>query len=129
MPKYEIAVIFDPFLSDADYEAETEKVLEQLRKRGAEITGTDVWGRRRLAYPIQKKLEGYYILVNFSGNIPGADLADLEQQLRVNERILREMLTRVPDARKPRRKVKKPKVVSESFSAGSAGAAGRGFGN
>jgi small subunit ribosomal protein S6 len=129
MPKYEIVVIFDPFLADADYEAETEKVQEQLRKRGAEITATDVWGRRRLAYPIQKKLEGYYILVSFNGDIPGADLADLEQQLRVNERILREMVTRIPDARKPRRKAKKAKVVSESFSAGSAGAAGRGFGN
>jgi small subunit ribosomal protein S6 len=129
MPKYEIVVILDPFLAEADYETETEKVLEQLRKRNAEITATDVWGRRRLAYPIEKKLEGYYLLINFEGNLSGAELADLEQQLRLNERILREMVTRIADPRKPRRKPKKAKVVSESFSAGSAGAAGRGFGN
>ncbi len=130
MPKYEIVVIFDPFLSDGDFEAETEKVLEQLRKRGAEVVAKDVWGRRRLAYPIENKLEGYFILVTFQGDLAGAALADFEQQLRVNERILREMVTRIPEARKPRRKPKKAKVVSESFSAGSAGASsGRNFGN
>jgi small subunit ribosomal protein S6 len=125
VPKYELVVIFDPFLADADYETETQKLVEQITKRGGVHTNTDVWGRKRLAYPIEKKVEGYYVLVAFEGQVSGADLADLESQIRLNERVLREMVSRIPEARKPRRKPKAPKaprVVSESFSAGSAGA-------
>lgn len=125
MPNYELVIIYDPFLQDADYAAELERLKELISKRGGEVTNVDVWGRRRLAYPISKKLEGYYVVASFTANIPGKDLADVQRTLRLNENVLRVMLTRMPEIKKSKaKKAEKPaKVEVETRSAGDAGAA------
>jgi small subunit ribosomal protein S6 len=125
VPNYELVVIYDPFFQDADYAAELERLKELISRRGGEVSNVDVWGRRRLAYPISKKLEGYYVVASFSGNIPGKDLADVQRTLRLNENVLRVMLTRMPEIKKSKaKKAEKPaKVEVETRSAGDAGAA------
>ncbi|GIX44083.1 MAG: hypothetical protein KatS3mg130_0491 [Candidatus Sumerlaea sp.] len=125
MPNYELIVIYDPFLQDADYAAELERLKELISRRGGEVSNVDVWGRRRLAYPISKKLEGYYVVASFTGSIPGKDLADVQRTLRLNENVLRVMLTRMPEIKKSKaKKAEKPaKVEVETRSAGDAGAA------
>lgn len=149
-PKYELVVIWDPFLQEAEHAAELEKAQEQITRRGGTLTNADVWGRRRMAYPIQKKHEGYYVIIAFEGDIPAENLHEIERSMRLNEKILREMLTRVPEIKPRKEKVKKPKAErqsseaqygrdnrgggggygggQESFSAGPAGAGAGGSG-
>ncbi len=114
MAKYELVVIFDPFLQEQEHAAEVEKAQEQVVRRGGTITNTDVWGRRRMAYPIQKKLEGYYVVISFEGEIEAANLHELERSMRLNEKCLREMLVRIPFIRPRKVKVKKPKAERQS---------------
>jgi small subunit ribosomal protein S6 len=140
MAKYELVVILDPFLQDADYPTQLDRVKEQVARRGGEVANIDIWGKKRLAYMIEKKGEGYYAVVTFEGNLDGAAVTELERNLRLNEQILRSMITRVP-APKPQRKVKprKPRQAGveayqggerrhypEARSAGQAGAAALG---
>lgn len=134
MAKYELVVILDPFLQDPEHAAQIERVKEQITRRGGEIVNIDLWGKKRLAYQIRKKSEGYYAVITFQGDLESAALAEVERSLRLNENVLREMLTRIP-APKPPRKEKKKKAkpaqgqaesdrrYAEARSAGDAGAA------
>lgn len=139
MSKYELVVIFDPFLPEADQTAEVEKAQDQIKRRGGNVTNVDVWGRRRMAYPIQKKMEGYYAVISFEGEISAENLHEIERSMRLNEKCLREMLTRIPEIKPRKEKPKKPKAERQqhteaqygrsygqqqdsSYSAGTAGA-------
>ena len=139
MAKYELMVINDPFLEDADQNAMIEKIQEQIKRRGGALTNLDPWGKRRLAYPIAKKQEGFYVLFAFEGDGDGAALHELERTLRLDEKVMRVMLTRVPKPKKPAKvKAKKPRPAqqhagtevqyggagsrTETHSAGQAGA-------
>jgi small subunit ribosomal protein S6 len=124
MAKYEMMVLIDPFLEETDTQAMVEKAQEQIKRRGGNITHVDPWGKRRLAYPINKKLEGYYILISFDGELEGAAIAEAERTLRLDEKIMRVMVTRIPTLKA--RKAKKAKEGdanrgAETHSAGQAG--------
>ena len=128
MAKYELMIILDPFLEEADTTAELDKAQEQIKRRGGTLTNVDPWGKRRLAYPINKKLEGFYALLNFEATSEGAQLAELERTLRLDEKVMRVMLTRIPDPKKPRKvKVKKPKPAAQANTEVQYGSAGRGY--
>ncbi|PKO17381.1 30S ribosomal protein S6 [candidate division BRC1 bacterium HGW-BRC1-1] len=110
MVKYELVVIFDPFLEDAQHTEQVDAAKELVAKHGGEVLNVDVWGKRRMAYQIQKKQEGFYAIILFQGDLTGPALAEIERGLRLNEVCLREMLTRLPDEKPPRKvKVKKAK--------------------
>ena len=66
MNKYELMVIIDPALEDDKKEAAIENVKSIIAEAG-EVSATDVWGLKKLAYPIQKKTEGYYVVMQFTG--------------------------------------------------------------
>lgn len=125
MAKYELMLVIDPFLEEADNQAMVEKAQDQIKRRNGNILQVDTWGKRRLAYPINKKVEGFYILISFDGEVSGTDIAETERTLRLDEKVMRVMVTRVP-AVKPV-KVKKAKDSdsqnrnSETHSAGQAG--------
>jgi small subunit ribosomal protein S6 len=133
MANYELVVILDPFLQDAEHAAQLERVKEQIARRGGEVTNVDIWGKKRLAYQIAKKTEGYYALLTFSGEFDGNAIAEIERSMRLNENVLREMLTRIPTPKKPKkqkaRKAKSTPANLETRSAGDAGAAVAGSGN
>lgn len=124
MPNYELVVLFDPYLQDSDYAALVDKAKEAIAKRGGEVTNVDVWGRRRLAYPIAKKVEAYYVVVAFEGKLPESSLADIARNLRLNEQVLRVMLTRLPELKKKAEKAKKTRRAASEIYSGSAGDAG-----
>lgn len=124
MAKYELMVVIDPFLEEADNQAMVEKAQDQIKRRGGNIVQVDSWGKRRLAYPINKKVEGFYVLISFDGEVDGPGIAEIERILRLEEKVMRVMVTRVP-AIKPA-KAKKVKDGeqnrnSETHSAGQAG--------
>jgi small subunit ribosomal protein S6 len=124
MAKYELMLVVDPFLEEADTQAMVEKAQEQIKRRGGEVTQVDPWGKRRLAYPINKKLEGFYALFTFEGEIDGAAIAEIERNLRLDEKVMRVMVTRIPVI-KPHKSKKKDaegkNAQADTLSAGQAG--------
>jgi small subunit ribosomal protein S6 len=87
MNHYETAFILTPVLSDAQMKEAVEKFKNFLVESGAEIENEELWGLRKLAYPIQKKSTGFYALLQFKGE-PSL-VAGLETQFRRDERVLR----------------------------------------
>ena len=95
---YEVVFIVDP---DADDE-EVMKLSEALQKivtsQKGSVAKTEVMGRRQLAYEIKHKREGTYMLLEIEGS--GAEIAELERRMRVNDRILRYITVRVDEDRR-----------------------------
>ena len=96
MRTYEVVVIIDPEVDDRQVNGLLEKPLAGLTKAGGTVDQIDVWGRRKLAYDIQKKSEGIYAVINV--NAPAEVVAELDRQLNLNESVLRTKITR-PDAK------------------------------
>ena len=89
MNKYELMFIIDPVLEDDKKEQVIETVKGIIAASG-EVTKTDIWGLRKLAYPIQKKLEGYYVVMEFDAS---ADLPkELDRRLRISDNVIRHII-------------------------------------
>jgi small subunit ribosomal protein S6 len=91
MRNYEVAYIADPEMDEQSLASLEEKVTGWIQGVGGEAVKVDRWGRRRLAYPIKKRVDGYYTFV--SARIPPRASAGLEREMRLNEQILRFMVT------------------------------------
>lgn len=87
MNQYETVFIVTPVLSEEQMKEAVKKYQDYLAENGAEIVHEEHWGMRKLAYPIQKKSTGFYHLVEFKAD--GNMIADLETQLKRDERIIR----------------------------------------
>jgi small subunit ribosomal protein S6 len=91
MRKYELAFIADPELDAEGLTALEEKVQEWIEAAGGKAIKFDRWGKRRLAYPIKKRNDGYYVFIEVE--MPPNGGVIVEQDLRLNEKILRYMIT------------------------------------
>ena len=87
MNQYETVFILTPVLSEDQMKEAVKKFEDHLAKNGAEIVHEEHWGMRKLAYPIQKKSTGFYQLIEYKAE--GTVIADLETELKRDERILR----------------------------------------
>ena len=87
MNHYETVFILTPVLSDAQMKEAVEKFTKVLTDNGATIVNEEMWGLRKLAYPIQKKSTGFYTLVEFDA--APATIKKLEIAYRRDERVLR----------------------------------------
>ena len=97
MRHYEIMVILDGNLEERTVAPSLDTYLSNvIRQSGGSVEKLDVWGRRRLAYEINKKTEGIYAVIDLQAT-PEA-VAELDRQLRLNESVLRTKVIR-PDAR------------------------------
>jgi small subunit ribosomal protein S6 len=92
MRPYELMVIIDPEVEERTVEPSLQKFLNVITTDGGTIEKVDIWGRRRLAYEIQKKSEGIYAVVNFTSE--PATAKELDRQLSLNETIMRTKITR-----------------------------------
>ena len=92
MNQYEAMYIISPDLEDEAIKGIVEKFAGIIAANGGEIQKTDAWGRKKLAYPINYKTEGYYVLVDFAAapELP----RELERNLKNDENILRFMVVR-----------------------------------
>ena len=96
MRHYEIMVILDPSLEERTVAPSLDTYLNVIRTAGGSVEKLDVWGRRRLAYEIDKKTEGIYAVIDLQAT-PAA-VAELDRQLRLNESVLRTKVIR-PEVR------------------------------
>lgn len=95
---YEVMYIVDPETADEKVAKLNDAVGKLVKKEGGQVVRVDDIGRKRLAYPIQKKTEGYYVLFEIEGS--GQEIAELERRMRVNDMILRYITVRVDEDRK-----------------------------
>ena len=96
MRKYEVMVMLDPETDERQVQPTLEKFLTVITKGGGTVDNLDVWGKRRLAYEIQKKNEAIYAVINLTAN--PADVKEMDRQFTINETIMRTKVIR-PDTR------------------------------
>ena len=94
MRDYEMMIILDPTLVDErNISTNVDKLLQVVPNEGGSLEKVDIWGKRRLAYDINKRSEGIYVVVNMKATPEIAQ--ELDRQLTLNESILRTKLLRV----------------------------------
>jgi small subunit ribosomal protein S6 len=102
MRAYELMVILDGSLEEPDAQAWVKSVTDSITAAGGSVHGKpDWWGKRRFAYQINKKDEGYYMVLNVLA--PGGALDQFERNLRLADEVVRHKLLRLPDAEAERR--------------------------
>jgi small subunit ribosomal protein S6 len=94
MRRYEMMIILDPALEERTVQPSLDQFLRVVTTSGGSVDKVDVWGRRRLAYEIDKKTEGIYTVVDLNAE-PDA-VKELDRQLNLNEAVLRTKILR-PD--------------------------------
>jgi len=89
MNKYELMFIIDPILEDDKKKAAIETVKEIIAADG-EVSSVDVWGTKKLAYPIQKKNDGYYVVMKFMATpeLP----KELDRRLKISDNYMRHLI-------------------------------------
>ena len=94
MRAYELMVILDPELEERTVAPSLDTYLNVVRNDGGSVENVDIWGRRRLAYEIDKNAEGIYAVVTLQAE--PATVKELDRQLTLNESVLRTKVIR-PD--------------------------------
>ena len=87
MNKYEVLYILNASIDDAAKEELIEKFKAIVTNAGGEVEGVDKWGVKKLAYEINFKSEGFYVLMNFAA--PAELVAELERQMRISDDVMR----------------------------------------
>ena len=96
MNKYELALVVNAKIEDDARSAVVEKAKDYITRLGGTITNVDEWGKKRLAYEIQKMREGFYYFIQFDAN---ADVpAQLEENVRIMDNVLRFLCVRADEA-------------------------------
>ncbi|HOO26882.1 MAG TPA: 30S ribosomal protein S6 [Lachnospiraceae bacterium] len=87
MSKYELAVVLNAKIEDEERAAAMEKVKGYIARFGGTVTNVDEWGRKRLAYEVQKMKEGYYYFIQFDAETTAP--IEIENRVRIMENVIR----------------------------------------
>ena len=110
MIKYETTFILEPGLDEVRVNEEVERVSGWIKDLGGELIEVQRWGKRRLAYEIERKRDGIYTLVLYQG--PGTLVKEIERRLRLNEQVMRVLtVLHVPP------ELTQPKLDAEALAA------------
>lgn len=110
MTKYETTFILDPGLDENQVNGEVDKTVEWIKSQGGEVLEVQRWGKRRLAYEINRRRDGIYTLLLYSG--PGSIVKDLDRRFHLNESVLRSLtVLHVPP------ELTQPQVDAEALAA------------
>jgi small subunit ribosomal protein S6 len=93
--KYETMIIFDSALDEERITSKIADVERRIREGGGELQSTSNWGRRKLAYAMEKKDNGIYVLLQYTAE--GPQIAEIERSLRLDDTVLRHMTVVGPD--------------------------------
>jgi small subunit ribosomal protein S6 len=116
---YEVVFIVDPGVGDDEVMRLSETVQKIITSQGGQIVKTEMMGRRQLAYEINHRREGTYILLEIEGS--GAEIAELERRMRVNDQILRYMTIRVDEDRRRAEKLRVRRARKAAQKSGNRG--------
>ncbi len=125
MRTYEIVYIAAPNTSDDDISKLNSQLEHIVADLGGTVTKTDVWGRRKLAYDIEKFDEGVYVVLYIEGT--GKEIAEAERRLRVTDAVIRHMTVRTDEDLKRAAKLKSRRKVSATSFPDSDSESGDGF--
>jgi small subunit ribosomal protein S6 len=93
--KYEVLYIMRPDLLEENYKEYVEKYNTLIQENGGEVLNVDIWGKRRLAYEINKIREGYYVLLQMQSE---TDLPkELERNFKISDEVIRYLITRIEE--------------------------------
>ena len=95
MKAYELLFFVDPTITDEARPGVMKRIEVALTENGGQVDNVDNWGKRKLAYEIDKLTEGDYTLVNFHAD--PTQIAELDRVLRINDAVKRHMIVRRPD--------------------------------
>ena len=98
MRKYEVMVLIDSVVDERQAPALVDKHLEVITKGGGSIENIDIWGRRRLAYDINKKSEAIYAVVQVTAD--PATVSEMDRLMTIDEKIVRTKVLRLEDSKK-----------------------------
>lgn len=101
MRPYELMIILDGDLEEGGIEPIVDMVTQSVTAAGGSIASVDRWGRRKFAYEIDHKSEGFYVVLEMIAD--GQSMAALERQLRLADEVVRHKLIRLPDSEAARR--------------------------
>src|SRR5690606_4397374 len=96
MHQYELMVILDPEIDERTVAPSLDKFLNVIRNDGGTIDKVDIWGKRRLAYEINKESEGIYAVVDMTST--AAATVELDRQLKLSEAVMRTKVLRAEEA-------------------------------
>lgn len=96
MSKYEIVVVASAKLEDEERAAVIEKIKGLIARFGGTVSSVDDWGKKRLAYEIQKMNEAFYYIIHFESE-DSACSNEMEQQLRIMDGVIRYLIVRKDD--------------------------------
>jgi small subunit ribosomal protein S6 len=96
MRPYEVMLIFDASLEEETIRAAVDRYVEFIRSRGGVPGRVDRWGRRRFAYEVHHRWEGYYVVL--SATAEPAVMDDLHRMLSLADEVIRHKVIRIPDA-------------------------------
>ena len=92
MNKYELAVVVSAKIEDDERAQVIEKVKALVERFGGQISDVDEWGKKRLAYEIQKMKEAYYYFIHFESD--AETLSEIEQRIRIMDNVIRFLCVR-----------------------------------
>jgi small subunit ribosomal protein S6 len=116
MRTYELMFIVDPRVSDEEVVALTQDYRQMLEHGGAQISKEENWGRRKLAYPIEKLTEGKYVLFFMTTEDGKSSIPEVEFRMRQNDKILRYLTVRTDEEMK--RAVRRGRLKPAEATAG-----------
>jgi len=119
---YEMVFIVDPGVADDEVMRLSESIQKIITGQGGSITKTEMMGKRQLAYEINHKKDGTYVLLEVEGS--GAEIAEVERRMRVNDQILRYMTIRVDEGLRRAQKLKDRRARKAARKAGAGKAKG-----
>ena len=96
MRPYEVMIIFDADLEEAEIRAAVERATQLLQSRGAEQGHVDFWGKRRFAYRLKHRWEGYYVVLQAKAEPAAMD--ELSRVLSLADEVIRHKVLRIPEA-------------------------------
>ena len=96
MNKYELAVVVSANIEDEERAAVVDKCKALVERFGGTITGVDDWGKKKLAYEIQKMKEAFYYFIQFDAESTAP--AEIESRMRIMENVLRYLVVRQDEA-------------------------------
>jgi small subunit ribosomal protein S6 len=118
---YETTVVVNGMLEDDAIKQVVDRTTEAIARYGGTIKSTDEWGRRRLAYPINKKNNGYYI--QFGVEAPGEMVAQMERFFHLEEQIIRHLMLQLDEKDLKNREDMRNRIIAETEAEEAAAAA------